>query len=425
MTEPAFDLDRYLSATYPGHARTDSAARRESAKKTAAGAFPDLTARLDYAFVKSRRRHTEKIQTSSGGIIIVDDKLSSLLSIHDALLLAPSYLPDSGLALMTVPYAEAFQAEDAAERAMVTAAMALGHAPLLRGMRNFAASLPGSSSISLFLLLHEVAHFAVDTGQPFAQPRIADVRQSLDAQLDAVRAVSRRLDDGDNLSDLDTSFGRGPSPERDTVAVQTRTYLAQVGEDDQVVREASCDFVALDGLINLRLRGLRDGDGSTINGLTYREFGDTLLVALRACRLLMGREFLLQTVGNIVREEDPTLLQKSFSHLTMRFNIITNLALEAFAAVVRSMDFTTPYQADDPGRDLDPVDLMTAGVRMLHARSTERVFEPIEQIGLYHRDPGGFRRGARETSASQFGERVPTTTEMRAWAETMIEQFPI
>lgn len=424
MTEAAFDLDRYLHAFYPGHARLDDPARCERATRMAKSAFPDLNISLNYTFIRSRRRHTEQLPTSSGGVIIIDDKLSALLLIHDTLLQAPSYLPDSGLALMMLPYAEAFQHEGAAERALLTATMALERAPLLRGMQKFAASLPGTSSIPLFLLLHEIAHFAVDTCQPFAQPRITDVRQSLAAQLDAVQGVSRRLDEGDALADLDVSFGSGSSPERDTMASQIKTYLDHVAGDEEVVREASCDFVALDGLMRLRLEDCRDQDGQMITGLTYREFGDTLLIALRGCRLLMGQEFLRQTVTNIVRAEDPSLVQKSFSHQTMRFNIITNLAFEVFEATVQSIDFSTPYRAGDPGQGKDPVSLMKAGIRRLHALSAERVFNPIEQIGLYHRDPERYRSGIREASMKHFGTRVPSPAEIQGAAEALIGQFP-
>jgi hypothetical protein len=424
VTEAAFDLDRYLHALYPGHARIDDPARRQRASRTAADAFPDLNISLDYVFIKSRRRHTEQIPMSSGGAIVIDDKLSSLLLIHDTLLQAPSYLPESGLALMMVPYAEAFYREDAPERALLAATMALEHASLLRGMQKFAASLPGTSSIPLFLLLHEIAHFAVDSGQPFAQPRIGDVRQSLTAQLHAVRGISRRLEGGDALADLDVSFGPGSSPERETMTAQTKAYLHQIAGDEQVVREASCDFVALDGLARLRLKDCWDQDRQTIIGLTYREFADTLLIALRACRLLMGQEFLLQTVGNIVRAEDPTLVQKSFSHQMMRFNIITNLALEVFDTAVGSIGFSTPYRAGDPAKGKDPVPLMKAGMRRLHDLSIERVFNPIEQIGLYHRDPELYRSGAREASMKHFGPQVPPPAEMQGAVEALIEQFP-
>jgi hypothetical protein len=425
MNGAKFDIARYLNAKFPGHVRRDVPQRLEWAAATAAKAFPDLGTPLEYFFIRSSRRHCAKFEVAGSGGIIMDDGLSDLMALGDLLLLDESYADGSGLVFASIQFTEAFHQEADAERTIVCAAAVMREPLLLHKLRQRAANTPGRSAAMLFLLLHEIGHFAIDNRSPFAVSRIEDMRRMVASLIKENENAAGRLKSGDSLSDFDTSIGPGPSPERDTMVAQILSYIDLIRDDEELVREASCDFVALTGLTKLRLANSVDVDRKTVSGVSYREFGDALFIALRAIRLLVAQELIRRTAESVVAGTDPSALALEFARHTARFNIVTNLASEMFDSVVKGFHFDTPHRPDDPGKKEDPVQLFRHGIRLVHERSVKRIFDPIEQLGQFFRDTESYTLVTNEFMLKQFGVVTPSLDQMEELADRLIAAPPI
>ena len=416
------DLERHLRATYPDHERFEHHPFRADAQAIVRQAYPELAAAIEFVFLKSRRRRYEQLPTDGGGVIVVDEGLSVLSALQDTLLGTASYTPDHGLTLALVPYAEAFKAEGANDHALLCAAMIHEQRGLLRDLHVEMARRPGRSALRYFLLLHEIAHFAVDNGASFVAAPLQQVQDAIDELLAQNRSVLERLwQTDDPLADLDVSFSRGPSAERALMAEQTETYIEQIASSTQILREAGCDFVALQGFGRLRLQ-TRLEDGRPVSP---REFGDVLITGLKACRLLVADEIISETVQNIATESEASLLHASFSELQMRSNVLTGLASSYFEEMLATYPFTVLTEAEDPGASLTPEKRFNQGVELLHHRSVERILTPIEKVGMHHRDTDLFAFDLRAVQRHLWGDQVPAPDMVEAAARDLIGRLPI
>jgi len=276
----------------------------------------------------------------------------------------------------------------------------------------------------LFLLLHEVAHFAVDNGIPFVTPRTEDVRRMLGSLVEQNENFAFRLKSGESLADLDTSLGLDPSAERDMMLGQILSYIGLIRDDAELIREASCDFVALVGLAELRVASSAVEGQKKISRLTYREFGDALFIALRATKLMVAQEMIRRMAGHVVAGSDPSELAKPFARLNARSNIITNLASEYFNDVVGGFEFDTPHRSDEPAKAEDPRSLFRGGVELVHSRSVERLFNPIDQLSRFFGDPVLYSRVASEFMVKQFGYEKPPLEDLEPFADGLIASAP-
>ena len=424
MTQGGFDLKRYLDAKFPGHVRTDSELRRQWAAKTAATAFPELDRDLEFVFIRSRRRHCAKFEVAGRGGIIMDDGMSDLLGVGDLLLLDGPYVDDAGLAFAAAQYAEAFHVEADAERTIVAAAQANRRPLVLELLCERGRGTPGRSAAMLFLLLHEVAHFAVDNGVPFVTPRMDDVRRMLSSLVEQNENFAFRLESGESLAELDASLGPDPSPERDMMLGQILSYIGLIRDDPELIREASCDFVALVGLAELRVASGAVEGQKKVSRLNYREFGDALFIALRATRLMVAQEMIRRMAEHVVAGSDPSELAKPFARLTARSKIVTNLASEYFNDVVGGFDLDMPHRSDDPGKPEDPRSHFRDGVDLFQSRSVERLFDPVEQLNRFFGDPVLYSRVASEFMVKQFGSGKPPLEELEPFADGLIASAP-
>jgi hypothetical protein len=416
------DLERHLRATYPDHERFERHPFLADAAAIVRQAYPELAAKIEFVFLRSRRRRYEQLPTENGGIIVVDEGLSTLSAFQDTVLGTSGYTPDHGLALALIPFAEAFKAERADDHALLCAAMIHEHRGVLRDLHVETARRPGRSALRHFLLLHEIAHFAVDTGAAFVASPLELVQGAIDALLAENRSVLerlRRLDDP--LTGLDVSFPPGPSAERALMAEQTAAFIEQIAGSTQILREAGCDFAALQGFARLRLQsGLADG-----RPVSVRELGDVLITGLKGCRLLVADETISQTVQNIAAGSDASLLHASFSELQMRSNVLTGLAAALLEDLLTKHEFTALTEAEDPGAGLSPGKRFYQGVEWLHRRTVERILTPIEKIGMHHRDEELFASDLRAVQRHCWGDHVPTSELMEAAARDLIGRLPI
>lgn len=426
MKPVASELNRYLNACYPGHQRLNEPNARERAIVAATKAFPGAKLDLDFIFLRSRRRHFEQFVTEEwGNIIIVDEGLSSLTAMQDILLSAQDYTTDHGFALNSVPFAEAFLREEAFERAVFCAARAKKFILFLENLQQVAIKRSQSQAMRLFLLLHEIAHLLVDQSHPLAKRPLADVNEAIDIQIAASRQLVERLRGDDRLSDLDTSLSSEPSAERDLFASQTEIYLNQISATEEIEREATCDLMAMQGLVRYRLYGHLSKDGRQIDGITWREIGDLMLVGMRSVRILMAREYLLDSANSIASGSNPSLVNDPPSHIMIRFNVLANLVFASFERILKTCKFSTPSSTDDPGANVDPVQRLLGGIKMVNDRTVERLFNPINQIALAQRDMA-IDHPAFQEEITHLGDDIGSSwASRRDSAEVLIQHLPL
>jgi hypothetical protein len=294
-----------------------------------AKAFPQFETDLEFIFLSSRRRTCRQVIDGGKGFIFVDRGEAALLTIEDFILRRNEFEPEDGLAILQLPFAEAFQHSDELERALICTMRCLAQSPRLANLVRSASNEPGHSTPELFLLLHELAHFAVDTEQSFAMPVREMVRSSLDEHCDANELYSDLIERGEALpSGVITSVQDQSPEERALMARQMRDHVGFVRSNPEVIREASCDFLATAGMLTWRSGlDMLDAKSPAVDTLTRRNIGDVFMLGLRVSRLLMLHHFLDLTAENIAQRQDPSRLSKAFSEMTARHNVSVNLAL--------------------------------------------------------------------------------------------------
>lgn len=420
-------INRYIDSAFAGYKRLpNEEALQAFAQDVKTRAFPELHAPLEFIFLRSRRRHCEQFLHDDGGVIILDQGLTALLAMQDALLTARSYDADHGLVVMHVPFAEAFRHQDAVEHSLLCVARCLERRTLLADLCRATFSKPGHSRLGVLVLLHEMAHFAIDTRQPFAEWIMEKARKGLDNHSQAVSQTGDRLRAGDRIADLDISVAEGPAEDRAVMARQMADHVTHIQANDEVVRETSCDVLASLGLLAL-LVGYEtlSGDHPTVHGVTQRQVGDCLLQGLNASRSLMAQAFLRQTVENIASQSDPSLLVPSFAQMTARHNIATNIILGLFDGIANEWRFEQRAESDEAEREIDPTHLFAGGVQMLANRSVERLLKPIETIGLLHRDTEIIAAELTQRKNALFPHRNPSRLELAEVRDSLLDLVPL
>jgi hypothetical protein len=420
-------IERYIASAFAGHQRLHNEKDlRVYAQHVKARAFPELHAPLEFVFLRSRRRHCEQFLHGDGGLIILDQGLTALLAMQDALLTARGYDPDHGLVVMHVPFAEAFRHEDAVEHSLLCVARCLEQRNLLADLCRSTFSQPGHSRLGVVVLLHEIAHFAIDTRQPFAEWIIERVRRGLDDHCQVTEQTGDRLRAGDRIADIDLSVAESPAEDRAVMARQMADHVRHIRSNDEVVRETSCDVLASLGLLALLVGyDTLNGDRPVVHGVTPRQVGDCLLQGLNASRALMAQAFLRQTVENIASKSDPSQLVPPFAQITARYNIATNIVLGLFNGIADEWRFEQRAAPGESGQDIEPTELFARGVQVLAHRSIERLMKPIETIGLLHRDAEAMATELAHRKSALFQDRHPSRFELAAVRDRLLDLIPL
>ena len=135
-----------------------------------ARAFPQFSAPLEFIFLNSRRRSCRQAMDGDAGFIVIDQGQSALLAIEDFIVLGDRFTAQDGPAVLQIPFAEAFDHNGEKERALMCVLRCLAQGPRLASLLRGTFGRSGHAMLGTFLLLHEIAHFAVDSEQAFAAP---------------------------------------------------------------------------------------------------------------------------------------------------------------------------------------------------------------------------------------------------------------
>lgn len=140
------------------------------------------------------------------GFIVIDQGQSALLAIEDFVVLGDHFTAQDGLAVLQIPFAEAFDHNGEKERALVCILRCLAQGPRMANFLRATFSRPGHSMLGTFLPLHELAHFAVDSEQALAAPVRKMVSGALEEHCDTNLRYSGLIERGEALpADAETS----------------------------------------------------------------------------------------------------------------------------------------------------------------------------------------------------------------------------
>jgi hypothetical protein len=429
MSEPSAslpkDISRFLRSVYGQYRRHPNEGEAQRvAQDLKRQAFPALQAPVEFAFINSRRRSFRQTPRDAGGLVIADQGETALVALEDFLVRTPrAGLPQS-LTLMQVPFAEAFRRNNSLERSLLCATQALDAAPLLAGLAREAFGQAGYSLVGLFLLLHEIAHFAIDTRQPFAESIRSVVAESLRQHCMTNLEVSERLLRGEGLPDVVESSVADEPPEASAVmARQMREHVAFASNNPEVIREASCDFLAVAGLLSWRTGvDVLEPKSADIGAVTPQEVGDIVMSGLRVSRLLVVNQFVEQTALHIARAADRSRLEPAFSQLTARQNVMTNLMLGLFDGILEKWQFRQSGESAASSDELSQH--FRDGVEFLNRRSADLLFQAVETIGLFHQEPELVEADFSKLRKRFFGDRAPPQLEIKRALDAVLEKLP-
>jgi hypothetical protein len=384
-------------------------------------AFPELTLPLDFIYLHSRRRSFRQFRMGGRNFVVVDRGLSELLTLQDFLVIARGYDPDDGLAVMQVPFAEAFRHHGEVERALLCAEASHDQRARIHALRVALVARPGNSGVGLALLLHEIAHFLVDGEHPSVAWLLSRVRNDLEQHGEIVTRQSARLLAGDLLADVDSSIASMAPEDRDRLARQMREMVVHVRANTETLRETCCDVMAVLGLLTMHFgTGIRDPAVPPPQDASLREALDAVFLGLRASRQLMVKAFLAQTAENIARDADPSRLETAMSQITARDNVGTNIARGLAEGLAEKWRLHR-------GEDAEAADLVARfgpSIAALSHNSTERIMRAIERTGLFHRDAALYAGAVREMKHRQFGMLRPSRADLVRAQDRLFEGLP-
>lgn len=415
-------IERFLRATYRGNRRqSNEPTLRQYAREVKAKAFPKFATELDFIFLNSRRRSCRQVVHGDKGFIIIDQGQTALVAIEDFILRAHHFDADDSLTLLQVPFAEAFRRNNELERALMCIERCLAQGPRLGSLLRSTFNEAGHSTLGLFLLLHEIAHFAVDTEQPFTTPVRALVTENLTEHCQTNERYGDLLETGQPLPPNVESSAQDQSLEaRAQMARQMREHVRFVKASREVVREANCDFLAVTGMLTWRSGvDVHEAESPEVDTLTRRNVGDILTLGLRVSRLLMLQHFLDLTAENIAQQQEPSRLTYAFSEMTARHNVSVSLALRLFEGIMETWRFAEPPES------VDYVQAFRQGVEVLNTRSADRLLHHVENIGLDHRDAERYGRDLAILRAQFFRGEAPGRRELEVAVNANIAKLPI
>jgi hypothetical protein len=414
-------IERLLQAAYPGHRRqSNEAALRDYARKLKAKAFPQFSTPLEFIFLNSRRRSCRQAFDGDQGFIIVDQGQATLMAVEDFVLRGNSFAAEDSLTLLQIAFAEAFEHNGEKEHALICTLRALAQGPRLTNLLRTTFADAGHSTVGVFLLLHEMAHFAVDTGQPFTKPVWATVSDTLEDHCRTNLEYADIIERGGALPpDVETSVQGQSAEARAVMARQMREHVGFVRNNREVLRETSCDYLATVAMLTWR-SGIDalTAESPTGGTLTARNVGDVMALGLRVSRLLMLRHFIELTAENIARQEDPSRLSNPFSEITARHNVLVNLMLHLFEKIMATWTFAEPVDS------VAYVKAFRRDVEITNARSADRLLKQVEEIGTDHREPDHHGSDLANLRAEFFQGAAPRDEELRATLDAHMAKLP-
>jgi hypothetical protein len=412
-------IERLLHAAYPGHRRqANEEALREYARTLKAKAFPQFSTPLEFIFLNSRRRSCRQASDGDRGFIVVDQGQATLMALEDFVLRGNSFAVEDSLTLLQIAFAESFEHNGERERALVCTLRALSQGPRLAKLLRGASANAGL--VGVFLLLHEMAHFAVDSEQPFTKPVWAAAGDALEDHCRTNLQYAGMIERGEPLPPgVETSVAGQSSEERAVMVRQMREHVAFVRNNREVLRETSCDYLAAAAMLTWRsdIDVLTAGSPAAV-ALTANNVGDVMALGLRVSRLLMVHHIIDLTAENIAGAQDPSKLSKPSAEMTARHNALVNLILRLFEKIMASWTFTEPADPDAY------VKAFRRDVEITNARSADRFLSQVENVGIDHREPDRHGRDLADLRAEFFGYEVPSEEELRATLDAYMAKLP-
>jgi hypothetical protein len=321
---------------------------------------------------------------------------------------------------LQVPFAEAFRRTGSLDRALLCAAKsAKAHAPLT-ALANEALRSPTSRLLEEFLILHEMAHFSYDTGQSYAQPVQDIVSTKLEEHCLSNVNLANLLKAGSQLPrNIETSVSQDPAA-RQIMLRQIAEYVSHVRGHPEIVREASCDYLAVAGLLS-RYAGIDvlDGEAPHPVPIPPRRVCDILMIGLRASRPLVVNGFVGQVTSRIADAGDASILGEPYSLAVARQNVVTNLVMALFDSVLQLYEFAPDPQIESEAL----VERFYSDVNWFNQRSADILFKAVETVGLFHRDKAAVAVELDSARSEIYSSGGDPLTEYDA-LEALLEKAP-
>ena len=414
-----------LRAHYPDVRNAELTPAFEAfARKLTDSAFPRLCESLSFRLLRSHRRYSAQFPGPEGGLIVIDQGQVTLLSLADLLVGADTAQDKLSLLLLNVPFAEEFRHCRAFDRSLICSSFSVSQHAVLQALLIRLQRNTGHSALGMFLILHEVAHYLIDSNGEFSAPMRASAAAALRAHCDANIAYARAIRAGAPLPPaVTTSVDQEDSAATGLLTRQIDDHVRLVRDNPEVIREAACDTMATAGLIN-HVTGvdlLADAPAAP-KPEQLQTIGEILMLGLRVSRLLMTFECLKQSASQIAYRADPTQLMPPFAEMTARQNITTNLMLEIFSAIVDQAAPPLDGKSRSSGETLRQN--LRQSVELLNERSAERLLRHIEDIGKVQRDDDLFVSQRNQMLSALIGQALPTEAELESLSEQWLSRIP-
>lgn len=358
----------------------------------------------------------EVIESSNGEhCLIADDELTATLA-ELRLLSLPGATPDAGYDKSILMLADAFRASGDIHRYAVCMGWALPRTQNILRLRTAAFNKSGNSAETMLVLLHEVAHRVLGTGNNDS----AVWRQICS---DGVEKLLFSLSQGGQHRNLALSDSMRFGLDAMQAERQIATYLDHLRGNSQLLEELTCDLLAVMAFLNLN--SLADVIGNPDigpTGMTTKQVGDALLAAhgaIQNMQLLTS----VQTIAasaSLPAEERVRVPDRSCAELTARSSVLVFL-------ISNLMQF---WCIQGHLRSEWPTGVPNAKGALLHAierRNTLRttvLLAPLEDIdGIFHEPEryGPFElaglRQLGEASIAWPGRRKPL--DVARWSLTL------
>jgi hypothetical protein len=377
-------LDRYLRIKWPGHVRVDSNQWQPWAQETANHAFFELAPVIKTVVLRSRNQNWEVLALESlHHHIVADLEFTDTLSRMDMIVQAgqdPPLVMVETLATAWIGWSCLWAGDYA--KAYFLLSQIKERQEVLQSFFRACTQREGRSITGLFVLLHEIAHHAVDTNAAILGPWSDIVKGKIVASkqltLQLIDALENRSQEA-----VGNIVGYAPSNEVDVkhLTEQLRLYLASIETNSEVHREILCDVVAILALASYRFEHdiLRLGPPRFGEGL-LRELGDILMIGIRTLKLI-------QTVGANKSEATVLKEQAKAGHFT------TDLTLQTIRQNIMVAVCSSIFDvALDTSHETGTIEAMRRGfprtVNVYQQRIMQRLTQPAGNVFTFLRDEG-------------------------------------
>lgn len=330
-------LERYLSATRPGFDRIEPDADSLAGLAAfAAGHLPEIGPIPRLHVIASRARRWEYLaphDSCPDGILIIDRALEDALLDLQHLMMVRH---DGGPALAWMLSADACRHERAERAYLLFASAALDFGDKIASLAALRVRREDAVT-QRFLLLHELGHVAIARAVPWT----VTVREVVDASRQTfIDHVTRRLTAPNRTPDgyvhgVGTPFEETPV---EMLVANFGRYIEVGTADAGLVDELCCDWIAALGLAGMRGAGFPDSDGRPEPG-SWRRAADGLFLATRLVRLLGFLVGLRHQARSLAARAEPYWAERYQVELSIRLNVIANLAMTYNAEVLARLSF--------------------------------------------------------------------------------------